>query len=96
MMRTIGVIVLAAFVLFLAYQIYFFGQKGRVAQREYDALHAEFQDTERRYQSIQSDFVYYLNPKNLEKELRARFNYRAIGEKMIIIVPRQASGTQPQ
>ena len=33
-------------------------------------------------------------PDNLEKELRARFNYKAIGEKMIIIVPENSSTSQ--
>lgn len=42
--------------------------------------------------AIQSDYQFYLNPVNLEKELRARFNYSLPGEKTIIIVP-QASST---
>ena len=36
------------------------------------------------------------NPANLEKELRARFNYREPGEKLIIIVPQAGSGSSSQ
>jgi len=44
---------------------------------------------------LQSESQYLANPVNLEKELRARFNYKKPGEKMIIIVPPQnASSTQ--
>ena len=43
---------------------------------------------------FQSELDYYLNPVNLEKELRARFNYRAPDEKLIILVPR-GSSTSP-
>lgn len=37
--------------------------------------------------SLENDYQFYSNPTNLEKELRARFNYRSPGEKMIIVVP---------
>ena len=33
------------------------------------------------------DIEYYSDPHNLEKELRARFNYRSPEEKLIIVVP---------
>ena len=36
---------------------------------------------------FQTDVQYLANPANLEKELRSRFNYKAPGENMIIIVP---------
>ncbi len=37
--------------------------------------------------SLQNEAQYLSNPANLEKELRARFNYKKPGEQMIIIVP---------
>ncbi|HPW34696.1 MAG TPA: hypothetical protein PK367_02995 [Candidatus Paceibacterota bacterium] len=36
---------------------------------------------------IFEDVAYYANPKNLEKILREKFNYRSPSEKMIIVVP---------
>ena len=43
--------------------------------------------------NLQSEVKYLANPLNLEKELRARFNYKKPGETMIIIVPAQSSST---
>jgi len=42
---------------------------------------------------ISSDLNYFLNPVNLEKELRARFNYKLPDEKLIIIVPKTSTST---
>jgi cell division protein FtsB len=36
---------------------------------------------------LRKEIDYLSWPENLEKELRARFNYKKPGEKMIIIVP---------
>ena len=41
--------------------------------------------------NLQNEEQYLANPLNLEKELRARFNYVNPGEKMIIIVPSATS-----
>lgn len=37
--------------------------------------------------NLQADLNYFLEPENLEKELRAKFNYKKPGEKLIIVVP---------
>ncbi len=56
-------------------------------------------DTEARLQKAQTDeanlsaeLQYLQDPANLEKELRAQFNYKKPGETMIVIVP-QATTT---
>ena len=41
--------------------------------------------------NLQSEVQYLANPLNLEKELRARFNYKKPGETMIVIVPTESS-----
>jgi cell division protein FtsL len=40
---------------------------------------------------LQNEVQYLSNPLNLEKELRAQFNYKKPGETMIVIVPAQTS-----
>ena len=35
---------------------------------------------------LKAEIEYFSYPENLEKELRQRFNYKRIGEKMMIIV----------
>lgn len=41
--------------------------------------------------NLSAEVQYLANPINLEKELRARFNYKKPGETMIVIVPAQTS-----
>ena len=36
---------------------------------------------------LRADLEYFSDVRNLEKELRSRFNYKKPGEKMIIVVP---------
>ena len=38
---------------------------------------------------LEKNIVYFQNPKNLEKEARAQFNYALPGEKLIIVVPKK-------
>lgn len=37
--------------------------------------------------SLKKDLEYYQDDENLSKEVRAQFNYRAIGEELLILVP---------
>jgi hypothetical protein len=53
-------------------------------------LKEQFDIVKKEGDSLRNDLDHYLNPDNLEKELRARFNYRKEGEKLIIMV---ATGT---
>jgi hypothetical protein len=61
-------------------------------------LGADLADIETRLTKAQADADnlreesrYLANPLNLEKELRARFNFKKPGETMVIIVPSQSS-----
>lgn len=93
-MRVFMVIVLSVFLAFLITQIW--GQNSRIASVRSDLKNAEKNLEQARIekQKIQNDFEYYSDPVNLEKELRARFNYRAPDEKMIIIVPTSSVPSQ--
>lgn len=43
---------------------------------------------------LQEKIRYFSLPENMVKELKARYNYKVDGEKMIIVVPKSASSTQ--
>lgn len=92
-MKIVIAVILSIFLLFLVTQIISYSSKISVSQKKYDDFAAELQKAQDAQKNLRSDFLYYSNPDNLEKELRARFNYKQPGEKMIIIVPK-ASSTQ--
>ncbi|MBU6141493.1 septum formation initiator family protein [Patescibacteria group bacterium] len=61
---------------------------------EHESLAAEYSSVEAHLRSLQtdtanlsSDIQYYQDPANLEKELRSKFNYKAPGEHLVIVVP---------
>jgi len=86
--------ILSVFLIFLFGQIWSFSGKAREAEGRYAGLKEELDRAREDKEALKRDFEFYLNPANLEKELRARFNYRLPGEKLIIIVPApSASGT---
>lgn len=57
------------------------------ARAEYDQSRQDFAKAKDNSDKLSADLNYYMNPQNLEKELRARFNYKNPDEKLIIIVP---------
>lgn len=71
----------------------FFGQEhqlnAQLAEVQTELTKAQYNE-----ESLQEEMAYLANPINLEKELRARFNYKKPGETMIIIVPAQSSTPQ--
>ena len=89
------IIFLILFLAFCAVQVHWLQQRAGALTKEYEGLTAQLVKTERDKLDLQADLEYYTNPANIEKELRARFNYRARDEKLIIIVP-QPSQTRLQ
>ncbi len=78
------------FVLLLVGVWRFYG-RAQNAERELGDMMLQLRHAEEEKQSLERDSAYYQNPANLEKELRARFNYRAPDEKLIIVVPKPAA-----
>ncbi len=91
MLRSFAAVVLSVFLIFLIVEIHEFSERGKIAETQYSQLSAELDKAKIDYSNLQSDFEYYSNPANLEKELRARFNYKSPGEKLIILIPATSS-----
>ncbi len=90
-MKIAGAVVLLVVLVLVGVRVYsFFAQEKQLGQELADI---ETRLTKAQYDeaSLQSEVQYLANPLNLEKELRARFNYKKPGETMIIIVPAQTS-----
>jgi cell division protein FtsB len=92
-MKITIVSVVSIFILLLAFQIFsFLGQK-KEARNDFESAKLDLDKAKIDETKLNAELRYLANPANLEKELRARFNLRKPGEKMIIIVPKNSTGT---
>ena len=94
MKAILGVSVLAVLVTMLGVQIYFSLGSERELQGEYELLQAKLLTASEESEKLRAELEYFRNPANLEKELKARFNYKREGENLIIIIPPQATSTE--
>lgn len=94
-MKIFGVMILLGLTILLGAQIFsFLGDRGEALRRIGD-LNAKLEEARASQEQLEDDFGYFSNPLNLEKELKARFNYREAGEKLIIIVPQKQLSSPP-
>ena len=92
-MRILITVLLVSFLTFLTYEIVSFTRRAHEAVVAQQNLETQLQQARTDRSELEREYDYAKRPDNMEKELRARFNYRAAGEKMIIIVPSQASSS---
>lgn len=90
-MKALLAVVLCVVLVLLGMRIFSFIKEQR-------QLSATLLDTQARLQKAKTDeanlsaqLQYLQNPENLQKELRAQFNYKKPGETMLIIVPQPTS-----
>ena len=85
------IIYLAFIIVFvaIAYQIYTVDSGRRELKREMATLVDEVELIEEDNSNLNEKIDYFSEPRNLEKELRARFNYRLPFEKLIIVIPEE-------
>lgn len=86
--------ILTLFLILILAQIYAFWEKRDEERMQFEAAEAALQKAREDQGRLTRDFDYYLHPENLEKELRARFNYKAPDEKTIILVPQSTTTNQ--
>ncbi len=90
-MRVVIAGILGIALIFLAFQIYSFSRKAGVIEADRAALQAQIQAAQKDRVALEAEEKYSKQEGNLEKELRARFNLKKPGEKVIIIVPHPSS-----
>lgn len=86
-MRKLIIIILIIILSALLVQIYFIFNEKNQLRGKFESLSAKGNNLIEENNKIKSDMEYFSNKDNLEKELRSKFNYKNIGEKMMIIVP---------
>ncbi len=81
---------------YLGYQVYVLQSERVAIKGEFDEIQGQYSELQSDNERLQGDIEYLLDPHNLEKELRARFNYRSPNEQLIIVVPEEEGdeGTQ--
>ncbi len=52
-----------------------------------DQLNATLLELKEENEEAQENIAYFTKPENLIKEFKAQFNYKEVGEKLIIVVP---------
>ncbi|MBI3588866.1 MAG: septum formation initiator family protein [Candidatus Liptonbacteria bacterium] len=92
-MKIAALIFLLLLISFLVFQIYTLWSKKVRLGSELDNLKTKFDQGQVDQKKLKEELDYLGNPLNLEKELRARFNLKKPGEKMIILVPTPTSTT---
>ena len=95
LMKIALAVVLILFLLFIVGQIWTMSGKTRIVETGLTKVAKELEKARSDSHQLHMDFNFYSNPINLEKELRARFNYSLPGEKLIILVPPKTTTTQP-
>lgn len=90
------IVFLLILIVVLSFQIYIFWGKERKINEEFLELKKKMEAALIEKENLKTELDYLSNPLNLEKELKARFNYRKPEEKMIIIVPPNGSSSQGQ
>ena len=96
-MKIVAIVVFSIILIFLGVQIVSFLKQEHQLSSDLSDVQTRLTKAQADQATLQEESQYLANPANLEKELRARFNYKKPGETMVIIVPPQsstASGTQ--
>ena len=86
-MRVFIIIILGIVLSAVLVQSYFFIKERNSLKANLDKLNSRLQALLKENADLGSEIEYFSHPENLEKELKARFNYKKPGEEMMIVVP---------
>jgi hypothetical protein len=92
-LKIAAVAALSIILVVLGMQIYAFMGKGNKAKQDFTDFQIKLNQAKMDRENAQKKLQYYSDPVNLGKELRARFNYKASDEKLMILVPKGATST---
>lgn len=86
-------VLLLMLLLFLGAQIYSFLIQTDKAAKDFAELQGKLQQAKEDQNNFAAELNYYLNPENLKKEIKGRFNYKEPGEKVVILVNKSQSSS---
>ena len=85
-MKIFAIVALGILLVFVGIQIFSFIKEEHSLGQTLSDIQGKLNDAKSQELSLSNEVQYLANPMNLEKELRARFNYKKPGETMMIIV----------
>ena len=86
-MKIAVAVILMLVLAFIGTQIYSSYREVHSLSTQYASISSQLDQAQAQEASLTAEVNYLANPVNLEKELRARFNYAKPGETMVIIIP---------
>jgi cell division protein FtsB len=90
-MKIAAIVILSIILIFLGVKAYSFVSQERQLSSDLANVEANLTKAQTQEADLQQEKEYLANPINLEKEMRARYNYKKPGETMVIIVPGASS-----
>ncbi|MBI2888834.1 MAG: hypothetical protein HYY10_02835 [Candidatus Liptonbacteria bacterium] len=93
-MRIAAILALVLVIAVIGFEIRRFFVEGNIAQQSLKGIEAKFDKAKSESAALEANLKYFTQPENLEKEMRARFNYRSAGEKLLILVPKEPTSTE--
>lgn len=88
-MRLIVSFIILIGIVIAGFQLYQLYSQKIVLQKDFEKIDKQLNSLTKENKELTAEVDYFNDPDNLEKELRARFNYTEPGEKLIIVVPRK-------
>ncbi|OGY62260.1 MAG: hypothetical protein A2745_01870 [Candidatus Harrisonbacteria bacterium RIFCSPHIGHO2_01_FULL_44_13] len=88
-MKLVTAAVLVIIFAILGFQLYRLYAQQLKMRKDSSGVIAQVEKLAKENENLQADIVYFSDPKNLEKELRSKFNYVKPGEKLIILIPKE-------
>jgi Tfp pilus assembly protein PilX len=80
--------------IFIGIRAYDFFSQERALSQNLSDIQTKLTAAQSQEADLQAETQYLSNPANLQKELRANFNYKKPGETMLIIIPAPTSTGQ--
>jgi Septum formation initiator len=87
MLKILGIVGLSILLVFIGVRVYGFFAQEETLNKDLADIETQLTKAQTTETNLQLEVQYLANPLNLEKELRAQFNYKKPGETMLIIVP---------
>jgi len=90
-MKLLLAVALAVVLILLGMRIFSFIKQDQQLSQTLSETQARLEKAQADEANLSAELQYLENPENLQKELRAQFNYKKPGETMMIIVPGASS-----